>query len=373
VVRPVAVSRTTTDAAGAAGTPLLEVDDLHVRFRTPEGTVFAVNGVSLFLDVGETLGLVGESGSGKSVTSLALLRLLPAPPAAEVQGRIRLGDRDIARLSEREMQAVRGRDVAMVFQDPMTSLNPVLRIGEQIEETIRAHRPIDARAARAQAIELLGLVGIPDAARQLDRYPHEFSGGMRQRVMIAMALALEPALLIADEPTTALDVTIQAQVLELLRDLTTRTGTAVLLITHDLGVIARMTRRVAVMYAGTIVESTTTAELFAAPNHPYTVGLLRSIPRLDDDAGVLHPIEGSPPDLREIAPGCPFAPRCAWRVDRCWGTPPPLRAIEGTADGPADHLVACHNPVLPSEVVPARPGRAGFVAAPPPQPTDERD
>jgi oligopeptide/dipeptide ABC transporter ATP-binding protein len=366
VVRPAAVSPGTTDAGGVSETPLLEVDDLHVRFPTPEGTVFAVNGISLFLDVGETLGLVGESGSGKSVTSLALMRLLPPPPAAQVQGRIRIGDRDIARLSERQMQAVRGRDMAMVFQDPMTSLNPVLRIGEQIEETIRAHRRIDAPAARARAGELLGLVGIPDATRQLDRYPHEFSGGMRQRVMIAIALALEPALLIADEPTTALDVTIQAQVLELLHELTARIGTAVLLITHDLGVVARMTRRVGVMYAGTIVEAATTAELFATPKHPYTVGLLRSIARVDDDEALLHPIEGSPPDLREIAPGCPFAPRCAWRLERCWNTPPPLRPLDARVSRRAEHLVACHNPVLATEVASARPERAGFVAAPPP-------
>jgi oligopeptide/dipeptide ABC transporter ATP-binding protein len=263
------------------------------------------------------------------------------------------------------MRAMRGRDLAMVFQDPMTSLNPVLRIGEQVEETIRAHRHGKEGAnARARAVELLRLVGIPAPERQLKRYPHQFSGGMRQRVMIAVALALRPKLLIADEPTTALDVTIQAQVLELLQELTSETGTALILITHDLGVVARMTRRVAVMYAGRILESAPTGVLFAEPKHPYTVGLLHSIPRLDAPPGSLRPIEGAPPDLHVVPPGCPFAPRCAWRLEVCWKEMPPLAPANGHAP---EHLVACHNPATPAEVKLARPDRAGFVAAPPPE------
>jgi oligopeptide/dipeptide ABC transporter ATP-binding protein len=346
---------------------LLDVRDLHVRFRMLDGTIFAVNGVSLHLDPGETLGLVGESGSGKSVTSLALMRLLPPQPAAEVSGEIVFDGLDLAGLAEKQMRSMRGRDIAMVFQDPMTSLNPVLRIGEQIEETIRAHREIDADGAKARAAELLRLVGIADPGRQLDRYPHEFSGGMRQRVMIAMALALEPKLLIADEPTTALDVTIQAQVLELLKRLTAETGTAVILITHDLGVVARMTRRVAVMYAGKVVESAPTGELFANPRHPYTVGLLHSIPRLDGEVGALRPIAGSPPDLRTEPKGCPFAPRCAWRLDACWERMPDLVPPGSGNDSAVGHLVACHNPVTPLEVELARPDRPGFEPAPRPQ------
>jgi oligopeptide/dipeptide ABC transporter ATP-binding protein len=359
-----------TPAAPSAARPLLEVRDLRVRFATGDGTVFAVNGVSLQLDRRETIGLVGESGSGKSVTSLAVMRLLPPAPGALVEGDIVFDGREIAGLPEKEMRAMRGRDLAMVFQDPMTSLNPVLRIGEQVEETIRAHRRgkadrgQDGSNARARAAELLRLVGIPAPERQLERYPHEFSGGMRQRVMIAMALALRPKLLIADEPTTALDVTIQAQVLELLQELTSETGTALIMITHDLGVVARMTRRVAVMYAGRILESAPTGVLFAEPKHPYTVGLLHSIPRLDAPPGSLRPIEGAPPDLHEVPPGCPFAPRCAWRLEVCWKEMPPLEPANGHAQ---EHLVACHNPVTPAEVALARPDRPGFVLAPRPE------
>jgi oligopeptide/dipeptide ABC transporter ATP-binding protein len=354
---------------------LLEVRNLRVQFMTLNGTVFAVNGVSLRVEMGETLGLVGESGSGKSVTSLGLMRLLPSQPAARVDGEIVFDGVDLGALPEKQLRAMRGRDLAMVFQDPMTSLNPVLPIGEQVEETIRAHRDIDLDGARARAVELLRLVGIPESERQLDRYPHEFSGGMRQRVMIAMALALEPKLLIADEPTTALDVTIQAQVLELIKKLTADSGTAVILITHDLGVVARMTQRVAVMYAGRIVESAPTGELFAAPRHPYTVGLLASIPRLDGDIGSLRPIEGSPPDPRGEPMGCPFAPRCAWRLDVCWERMPPLVPEGRSADersageAPAQHLIACHNVVTPTEVELARPDRPGFSPAPPPEAT----
>jgi ABC-type dipeptide/oligopeptide/nickel transport system ATPase component len=321
--------------------PLLDVRDLRVRFRMLDGTIFAVNGISLHLDRGETLGLVGESGSGKSVTSLALMRLLPPEPAAEIGGEIEFDGRDISNFSEKQMRPMRGRDIAMVFQDPMTSLNPVLRIGEQVEETIKAHREIDTAGARARATELLRLVGIADPERQLERYPHEFSGGMRQRVMIAMALALEPKLLIADEPTTALDVTIQAQVLELLQKLTLETGTALILITHDLGVVARMTRRVAVMYAGLVVESASTGELFADPRH-----LHRRVAAFH----LLARRRGAPRH-RGLAAGFRRglripSPRCAWRPTRAG------RRCPGSTPGPAsddgaEHVVACHYPVTP--------------------------
>jgi oligopeptide transport system ATP-binding protein len=352
--------------------PLLSLRDLAVRFRTEDGPVYAVNGVSLDVAPGERLGLVGESGCGKSVTSLAIMRLLPSGDACEVTGDVLFEGTDLMALNERDMRSLRGREIAMVFQDPMTSLNPVLTIGEQIVETIRAHRQVKQDEARFQAAELLGSVGIPNAAELLSSYPHQFSGGMRQRVMIAMALALKPKLLIADEPTTALDVTIQAQVLELLASLTAGTGTAAILITHDLGVVAGMTQRTSVMYAGFVIESGTTETLFAEPRHPYTVGLLHSIPRLDSDAdAALTPIEGATPDQLTAPTGCPFAPRCPWRVEVCWVLMPALVPV--TPSGPvitsgpgATHVVACHNPVLPAEVELAGPARAGFVAAPPP-------
>ena len=310
---------------------LLSVRDLIVRFRTHDGTVYAVNGVSFDLEEGETLGLVGESGSGKSVTNLAVMRLLPQPAGHIENGQVLFNAEDLTKLPEASMRELRGRDIAMIFQDPMTSLNPVLTIEEQMVETIQAHRRVSSADARARAIELLGMVGIAEPAGRLRNYPHQFSGGMRQRVMIAMALALEPQLLIADEPTTALDVTIQAQVLELLQRLTRERGTAVILITHDLGVVAGMTGRINVMYAGFIVEAATTVELFAKPRHPYTVGLLHSIPRVD--AGpeeALIPIEGVPPDLRRAPVGCPFAPRCAWRLESCWTGMPSLEPIDQT-------------------------------------------
>src|SRR5215468_1013879 len=262
---------------------LLSVQDLSVRFKTEDGTVHAVNGVSFDLEASETLGIVGESGCGKSATSLAITRLLPRTHAAIAAGRILFRDVDLVQMSDREMRGLRGRDIAIVFQDPMTSLNPVLTIGCQLTEALCAHQSLPRHDAIAKAIDLLRTVGIPAPAAAMDRYPHQLSGGMRQRVMVAMALALAPKLLIADEPTTALDVTIQAQVLELIRQLTRQSGTAVILITHDLGIVAAMTQRVAVMYAGFIVETAATGDLFAAPRHPYTVGLFHSLPRLDQE------------------------------------------------------------------------------------------
>ncbi len=351
---------------------LLSVRDLTVRFRTHDGTVHAVNGVSFDLEEGETLGLVGESGCGKSVTNLAVMRLLPKPAGRIEGGQVFFNDEDLTRLSEGSMRDLRGSEIAMIFQDPMTSLNPVLTIEEQMVETIQAHRRVTQGEARSRAIELLGMVGIAEPASRLRSYPHQFSGGMRQRVMIAMALALEPRLLIADEPTTALDVTIQAQVLELLQRLTKERGTAVILITHDLGVVAGMTRRINVMYAGFVVETATTPELFARPRHPYTVGLLHSIPRLDAAADeALLPIEGLPPDLRMAPVGCPFAPRCAWRLDRCWLENPQLLPLEPgetvrTTGPEATHRVACWNPPLAEETELGAPRRPGFRPAPPP-------
>jgi oligopeptide transport system ATP-binding protein len=351
---------------------LLSVQGLVVRFRTHDGAVHAVNDVSFDLDEGETLGLVGESGCGKSVTNLAMMRLLPQPAGRIEGGKVLFDGVDLTSLPEADMRELRGSEIAMIFQDPMSSLNPVLRIEEQMVETIRAHKQVSPADARARAIELLTMVGIAEPAARLRNYPHQFSGGMRQRVMIAMALALEPKLLIADEPTTALDVTIQAQMLELLERLTAEQGTAVILITHDLGVVAGMTRRINVMYAGFVVEAATTAELFATPRHPYTVGLLHSIPRLDTPADEpLIPIEGNPPDLRVAPTGCAFAPRCAWRLDRCWTEIPPLSPLEPGATvattGPGmTHRLACWNPVTADEAAAGAPLRPGFNAAPPP-------
>jgi oligopeptide transport system ATP-binding protein len=355
----------------AAG-PLLSVDELVVRFRTHEGTIHAVNGVSFELEEGERLGLVGESGCGKSVTNLAMIRLLPQPAGRIEGGHVMFDGQDLTKLREDELRSIRGRDIAMIFQDPMTSLNPVLTVEEQMIETIMAHREITRDRARARAIELLAMVGIPQPERRLKSFPHQFSGGMRQRVMIAMALALEPKLMIADEPTTALDVTIQAQVLELLRGLTEESGTALILITHDLGVVAGMTNRINVMYAGFIVETATTLDLFAAPSHPYTVGLLHSIPRVDAVVGEpLIPIEGRPPDMRQAPTHCPFAARCSWRLDVCWQENPGLRPTDGgtrvVMTGPeATHRIACFNPPTAEERVAGRPTRPGFTPAPAP-------
>ena len=351
---------------------LLSINDLLVRFRTHDGTVYAVNGVSFDLDEGETIGLVGESGCGKSVTNLAVMRLLPRPAGRIDGGEVVFEGQDLLTLDESEMRDLRGKEIAMIFQDPMTSLNPVLTIQEQMVETIQAHRRVSKSEARVRTLELLGMVGIPQPEARLKNFPHQFSGGMRQRVMIAMALALEPKLLIADEPTTALDVTIQAQVLELLSRLAAEHGTAVILITHDLGVVAGMTQRIYVMYAGYVVEAAVTRDLFARPRHPYTVGLLHSIPRLDAQPGEpLIPIEGAPPDLRHAPVGCQFAPRCAWRQDRCWQEMPPLDLVDPNRDfvatGPqATHRAAYWNQPTPEEAVAARPLRSGFEPAPPP-------
>ena len=297
---------------------LLEVDNLKTYFFTDEGVVRAVNGVTWHLDEGETLGLVGESGCGKSVTAMSILRLIPNPPGRIVDGSIIFEGRDLLKLSDSELRAIRGNRIAMVFQEPMTSLNPVLTVGHQLREAVQLHMGLSEEDANTRAIELLELVGIPEAAQRVKDYPHQFSGGMRQRVMIAMALSCNPKLLIADEPTTALDVTIQAQVLEIMARLATELGTAVLIITHNLGVVARYADRVNVMYAGEIVESGSATDVFMTPRMPYTVGLMASVPRLDATEHVrLATIEGQPPLLRDEIIGCPFRPRCDWAVDRC--------------------------------------------------------
>ena len=329
---------------------LLSVRDLEVAFTDRRGNeTRAVDGVSLDVAPGETVGLVGESGCGKSVTSLAILGLLPAD--AKVSGRVDFDGRDLLSLPEDDMRRVRGRDITMVFQDPMTSLNPVLTIGRQIGEVLQEQVGASAKEARERSAELLDRVGIPDARRRLREYPHQLSGGMRQRAMIAMALACEPRLLIADEPTTALDVTIQAQILDVLRALVVDSDTALVLITHDLGVVAGMCERVHVMYAGRIVESAARRELFHAARHPYTAGLLASVPRLDADRGTpLTPIAGSPRDTIPWAQGCAFVPRCPNRIERCEGEAPRLAPDE---ERPG-HLLRCHNPVPP----PAPPPKA---------------
>jgi peptide/nickel transport system ATP-binding protein len=333
----------TVPAAGMEAAPLLELRDLSVRFATRHGVVHAVNGVTLLMHRGETLALVGESGSGKSVTSLAISGLLPK--GTKVGGAALFSGKDVLAATERDRERLRGRHIAMIFQDPQSSLNPVLRIDEQIGETIHAHEAARKDEVRERSLALLTQVGIPRPAEVMRAYPHQLSGGMRQRVMIAIAMALEPELLIADEPTTALDATIQAQILELLLALTADRGTALLLITHDMGVVARSSGRVAVMYAGYIVETSTTGELFARPRHPYTDGLLRSTPRIDRPIEQLRPIQGSPPDPSRLAVGCPFAPRCPRRLEICDRVMPPLEAVKEASPTASGHLVACHNPI----------------------------
>ena len=316
---------------------LLEVRNLKTHFVTRSGVVRAVDDVSWDVGESETVALVGESGCGKSVSALSIMRLVAGPSGQIVGGEIMFKGRDLLRLSEEEMRQVRGREIGMVFQEPMTSLNPVLTIGRQLTEGLEIHLGLSPAAAQRRAAELLGMVGIPDPERRLPQYPHQFSGGMRQRMMIAMALACNPSLILADEPTTALDVTIQAQILELMKDLSRRFGVALLIITHNLGVVARYADRVNVMYAGRIIERGTARELYANPRHPYTLGLLRSVPRLDEPRRArLDPIEGQPPDLTRLPAGCAFTPRCAFSVDRCRVEVPPLRPVNG-----AGHVSAC--------------------------------
>ncbi len=319
--------------------PLLSVEDLRVEFWTQRGTVHAVNGISFDIAPGETLGIVGESGCGKSVTSLALMGILPR--AGKITGGTAMfGDRDLFTLSDRELRRIRGRDIAMIFQDPMTSLNPVLTIGRQIREALEAHFDLGKGEANRRVADLLDQVGIPSSEIRLKDYPHQFSGGMRQRAMIAMALACEPKVLIADEPTTALDVTIQAQILDLLRRLVEDRETALILITHDLGVVAGMCERVNVMYAGMFMETGSADQLFSRPRHPYTLGLLQSVPRLDAERKTkLQPIEGSPRDMLRAPQACPFQPRCRFEVEQSSLEVPPLRELE------PGHMVACFNPV----------------------------
>ena len=327
-----------SEQSSRAGTTpaLLEIENLHVHFVTSRGVVRAVEGVSYTVKRGETVAIVGESGCGKSVSSLAIMRLLAKPAGRIVHGRILLEGRNLLELSDEEMRKVRGRDISMIFQEPMSSLNPVLSIGLQIMEPLFMHLQMNEEQARARALELLGLVGITDAERRLNQYPHQLSGGMRQRVMIAIALSCNPKLIIADEPTTALDVTIQAQILELMKDLSRRLGIALIMITHNLGIVARYADRVNVMYAANIIEQGTADEIFHAPSHPYTIGLMRSVPRLDEPRGhQLQTIEGLPPDLRSPPEGCRFAPRCPFRIDIC-GRPIHLHPVT------PGHLSACH-------------------------------
>jgi oligopeptide/dipeptide ABC transporter ATP-binding protein len=315
---------------------LLEVKDLETKFFTHEGTVNAVNGVSFTISEGETLGLVGESGCGKSVTALSIMRLVPDPPGKIVGGRIIFQGKNLFTLSEKEMRGIRGEKISMIFQEPMTSLDPVFTIGHEIMESIRLHQRLNREDSRVQAKEALSLVGMPDAEKKLKNYPHELSGGMRQRAMIAMALSCHPALLIADEPTTALDVTIQAQILRLIDDLQDKLGSAVLLITHDLGVVAEMCDSVAVMYAGYVVEKTDVNTLFSIPLHPYSKGLIRSIPRLNANADRLDTIKGLVPNLLHVPTGCPFHPRCNECFDICPKVIPVLKEVH------PGHAVRCH-------------------------------
>ncbi|MCK6540055.1 MAG: ABC transporter ATP-binding protein [Anaerolineales bacterium] len=315
---------------------ILDVQGLETVFKTPEGLVHAVNGVSFELKEGETLGVVGESGCGKSVTMLSVLGLIPTPPGRIVAGKARFNGRDLLKMSGEEIRHVRGAQISMVFQDPMTSLNPVLTIGRQLQEPLMMHIGMTRKQAQERAAELLEMVGIPNAKDRLSDYPHQYSGGMRQRVMIAMALSCSPQILIADEPTTALDVTIQAQIVDLVKRLRDELGMAIIWITHDLGVVAGLAQRVIVMYGGYIIEEAAVGELYTDPQHPYTIGLLGSLPRVDErKQSKLYSIEGLPPVLYQKPQSCPFAPRCKWVMERCWNENPPLETIS------PDHRVAC--------------------------------
>ena len=319
-----------------AGDVLLDVKNLQTQFKTSGGVVRAVDGVSWDVRAGETVALVGESGCGKSVSALSIMRLVSEPAGRIVGGEILFKGRDLLKLSEGEMRHVRGREIGMIFQEPMTSLNPVLTVGRQLTEPPEIHLGMTPAQSRARAVELLGMVGISDPERRLQQYPHQFSGGKRQRMMIAMSMACNPALIIADEPTTALDVTIQAQILELMKGLSRKLGVAMVMITHNLGVVARYADRVNVMYAGRIVERGTAAEIYANPRHPYTLGLLRSVPRLDEPRRAkLLPIQGQPPDLTRLPPGCSFQPRCQYAIERCLREAPPLEAVS------TGHVSAC--------------------------------
>ena len=315
---------------------LLDVRDLRTHFAISDAVVRAVDGVSWDVWPGETVALVGESGCGKSVSALSVMRLVARPAGRIVGGQILFKGRDLLELSEDEMRQIRGRDIGMIFQEPMTSLNPVLTVGRQLTEPVEIHLGMTPAQSRTRAIDLLTLVGVSDPARRLAQYPHQFSGGMRQRMMIAMALSCNPALVLADEPTTALDVTIQAQILELMKGLSRRLGAAMLMITHNLGVVARYADRVNVMYAGKIVERGTAREIYASPRHPYTLGLLRSVPRLDEPRRArLEPIPGQPPDLSRLPGGCAFAPRCPYVIERCRADTPALESVGG------EHVAAC--------------------------------
>jgi oligopeptide transport system ATP-binding protein len=317
--------------------PLLSIRDLHTQFRTGRGIVRAVDGISYTVNAGETVAIVGESGSGKSVAAMSILRLIPDPPGRITAGEVLFGGRDLLKLPEEAMRQIRGGEIGMIFQEPMTSLNPVLTLGRQITEVLEQHRGTPPAAARLRAGELLGLVGIADPQRRLKQYPHQLSGGMRQRIMIAIALACDPKLIIADEPTTALDVTIQAQILELMKDLTQRLNIALIIITHNLGVVARYAHRVNVMYAGRIVESGPAAAIYHQPSHPYTIALLRSVPRLDRPRQArLDPVEGQPPDLARLDQGCAFRPRCRFAVAACAQAQPVLTPVIQPG-----HLAAC--------------------------------
>ena len=324
--------------------PLLDVQGLETQFKTQEGIVHAVNGVSFYLNEGETLGVVGESGCGKSVTMLSILRLVAMPPGKIIAGKAFFHGEDLLAMGNEAIRQVRGAQIAMVFQDPMTSLNPVMTIGKQLEEPLALHLGMDKKHAMERSVELLEMVGIPNGKDRLNDYPHQFSGGMRQRVMIAMALSCNPQILIADEPTTALDVTIQAQIMDLVKRLRDELGMAIIWITHDLGVVAGLAQRVLVMYGGYIIEDAEVKDLYAHPTHPYTIGLLGSLPRIDaKKSDRLFSIEGFPPVLYQKPTACPFVPRCKWAIDKCWNENPPLEEVS------PNHSVACWVNTTPGE------------------------